>query len=143
MLSTVKDILAEHNLSNQGEGNAHVALPTEPKEGNFDGKIWYNTSNQSHYIWYDGKYRAISSEKSESYGGMVRKTKTSDGIFEIVEKLDSSGKVIQRSTLSQPDKNGLFTKRVIESGIGTSSPEKLEYKLTYDSDGDLISEKLI
>lgn len=139
MQHNLKNILMEHNALDAGGGNHLAAGTSAPGQANFDGKIFYDTSDESHYVYYDGKYRLVGGETP--YGGLVREKKDENGAFEIVEKLTMNGSVLHRSTLSDPDENGWYKKRTIESNIGKPNARIDTFTLSYDEDGDLISEK--
>ena len=76
--------------------------------------------------------------------GLTKADKDPDNsTFKIVEKTDDAGKVVSRSVLSEPDSEGRFTKRKVTLYVGTPFEKTYDLKLSYDEDGDLISEKLI
>lgn len=91
-------------------------------------------TNQEFASRYDGKIDELQ---------VVKSSKDNNGIYTVVSyKRKSTGTLYMTSTLSAPNMNGQYTVRTEKyyGTNGTSQIDTITYALSYDTDGDLISE---
>ncbi len=105
-----------------------------------DAKGYYTQKNAEAALQQVGDTLKNMQQKLSNY----KSSKDTNGIFSIVECKRKDGTIFRKQILSDPDTNGNYRKQTInfydESGtkiIGTDV-----YVITYDTDGDVISEVL-
>lgn len=105
-----------------------------------DAKGYYSQKNAEAALQQVGDTLKNMQQKLSNY----KSSKDTNGIFSIVECKRKDGTIFRKQILSDPDTNGNYRKQTInfydESGtkiIGTDV-----YVITYDADGDVISEVL-
>ncbi|HDR7872380.1 TPA: hypothetical protein QCY10_000127 [Bacillus mobilis] len=105
-----------------------------------DQKGYYTQKNAEAALQQVGDTLKNMQQKLSNY----KSSKDTNGIFSIVECKRKDGTIFRKQILSDPDTNGNYRKQTInfydESGtkiIGTDV-----YVITYDADGDVISEVL-